>query len=287
MVQFFKNNIKLLCIAYLFPSNMIFAESILGNHRVYLDICLKASQNPIFFDNFRSLNDYKGTVECGGEKSDILYDFLLKNASADTKNHLIEFEALDTVGNPDKKNYQELKNISATTLRYIVFADHMQELFNLNNTAHIVEIGAGFGGQCFVLSKLNAFSSYTIYDLPVVQELIKKVVSKLGISGVVCAPINNIDQVGQIDLVISNYAFSECSRDIQLDYFEKVIKRAARGYIVYNSISNIFNINSLSCDEFVYLLIKNGINAEVMDEFIPTQLDEIKQNKIIYWNTSN
>ncbi len=193
MILLFKHKMKyFLILCCLIQGRLIFSESILGNHSAYLDICLNASQSNIFFNNFRSLNDYKGTVECGSEKSDIFYDFLLKNASADTKSHFAEFETLDIIGNPDKKNYQELKNISATTLRYIIFTDHMQKLFNLNNTAHIVEIGAGFGGQCFVLSKLEAFNSYTIYDLPVVQELIKKVISKLGISGVSCMPINNI-----------------------------------------------------------------------------------------------
>jgi putative sugar O-methyltransferase len=244
-------------------------------------------QSDFIFNNFRSLNDYKGTVECGSEKSDILYEFLLQNASLSTKKHFKDFQTLDTVGSPDKKNYSELKNISATTLRYIIFADHIQKLFNLNNAAHIVEIGGGFGGQCFVLSKLNTFNSYTIYDLPIVQKLIKKVVSKLGVSGVVCMPIDTIDQTSQIDLVISNYAFSECSKNVQMDYFEKIIKRASKGYIVYNSISHLFNINSLSCDEFIALLRSNGINVQIIEEFISTQPDETRSNKIIYWNKLN
>jgi hypothetical protein len=38
-------------------------------------------------------------------------------------------------------------------------------------------------------------------------------------------------------LVISNYAFSEISRDIQEIYVEKIIQKSKRGYITYNEIN--------------------------------------------------
>jgi hypothetical protein len=39
------------------------------------------------------------------------------------------------------------------------------------------------------------------------------------------------------DLVISNYAFSELSRDLQKAYLDKVILRAKRGYMLCNQIT--------------------------------------------------
>ena len=41
----------------------------------------------------------------------------------------------------------------------------------------------------------------------------------------------------EYDLVISNYAFLELSREIQDMDFEKVISRSREGYITWNSLS--------------------------------------------------
>jgi hypothetical protein len=39
------------------------------------------------------------------------------------------------------------------------------------------------------------------------------------------------------DLVISNYAFTELSRELQDVYLRKVILRSKRGYITYNQLT--------------------------------------------------
>jgi hypothetical protein len=40
------------------------------------------------------------------------------------------------------------------------------------------------------------------------------------------------------DLVISNYAFTECTRTVQEIYFDTVLARSARGYLTCNVISS-------------------------------------------------
>lgn len=41
----------------------------------------------------------------------------------------------------------------------------------------------------------------------------------------------------EVDLLISNYAFSELNREIQDFYLDKIINHAASGYITWNSVS--------------------------------------------------
>lgn len=136
-----------------------------------------------------------------------------------------EFRQLDTIGSPILQNFPQISGISGTTLRYVVVADHICKLFDLPKNYLVVEIGAGFGGQCFILSKMSPFSSYIIYDLPEVEILIEKVLKNLSVQNVQCLPIQADVPLEKIDLVISNYVFSECDRSTQMNYFQKVIKK--------------------------------------------------------------
>ena len=233
-------------------------------------------QSDFIFNNFRSLNDYKGTVLCGSEKSDILYEFLLQNASLSTKKHFKDFQTLDTVGSPDKKNYSELKNISATTLRYIIFSNHILKLFNLNNSSHIVEIGGGFGGQAVLTNKLSQLSGYTIYDLPSVTELQRKFVGFFRSSdSLVKWKDGTKPTLSRGDLIISNYAFSELTRPMQEVYIERVIANYPMGYITWNDLSER-KLGGLSVMDFCNLIP----NVTVIDENPSTS----KNNKILFWN---
>ena len=61
------------------------------------------------------------------------------------------------------------------------------------------------------------------------------------------------DSVDDIDLVISTYAFSECSIDIQLLYYETILKKAKRFYMVYNNICQ----GNLNSEAFIQLASKD------------------------------
>jgi putative sugar O-methyltransferase len=248
-------------------------ESITGSDGTYLYMCQQAVKDPFYFQNFRSLPEYTHAVEIFNGAEFAQY---IKKASGRLSPYLDKMRELDTIGNPIKYQYDEIGPFSATTMRYIAVADHIRQLFELPRCPKIAEIGGGFGGQCYILSILNGFSQYFIYDLPIVGMLIEKSLDTLSVPFARCMEPTSELPVEKIDLLISNYAFSECSRETQLDYFERVIKKADRGYVIYNQISMpFFGIDSLTPREFYELLDDAGMNPQVYEELISTHVDNI------------
>ncbi|MBI2743550.1 MAG: putative sugar O-methyltransferase [Chlamydiales bacterium] len=254
-------------------------ESITGADRIYRETCLKAVQDGYVFQNFRSLSDYAHVLEVGAGGDFATH--LLQNGSKEVLEKMPAFQRLEEFGNPAVNFYPGIGSFSGTTLRYIAIADQMQKFFSLPENATAVEIGGGFGGQCFILSQLQKFSSYYIYDLPEVTPLVEKMMRSLSVSHVICMPIQANINEEKIDLFISNYAFSECDRQTQLDYFERVIKKADRGYLIYNQIAErVYRLDSLSPAEFINLLRKNGVQARIYSEPVLTDVD----NLVIIWD---
>lgn len=255
------------------------AESIAGKDLGYRETCQKAATEDVYFKNFRSMHAYQRIVEIrtGGRK----FAAYVRKCSPEILSKLDLFRKLDTIGNPGTHKYAKVGNFSPTILRYILIADQIQKLFHLPPQAKIAEIGAGFGGQCYILSQLHPFSKYYIYDLPEVNLLIEKTMATLSVNNVSCLSLDTALSEEKIDLLISNYAFSECDRDTQMAYFEHVIKKADRGYVLYNQIGKrIHQLNSLSPDEFISLLQENGMHPKTHQELIPTAPDNI----LITWD---
>ncbi len=193
---------------------------------------------------------------------------------------LKKFKLLEHVGNPPLTYYPFIGNFSATTLRYIAIANEISKHFDLPENAKVLEIGAGFGGQSFILSQLFPLAHYYIYDLPEASALIEKVMDTLGVYNVTCMPLDLDLPEENVDLFISNYAYSECDRAVQMDYLERLISKADRGYMIYNHVSHYYSVYSMSHLEFVDLLQKNGIKAEIRRETIPT----FESNYLIIWD---
>lgn len=97
-----------------------------------------------------------------------------------------------------------------------------------------------------------------------------------------CIPMEKPLPEKSVDLLISNYAFSEIDRKTQLDYFERVIKKAERGFVIFNHISKEAGIHSLSLDEFLQLLKANGCRPKTFNEFLSTG----EGNRIVIWDKS-
>ena len=81
-------------------------------------------------------------------------------------------------------------------------------------------------------------------------------------------------EVKQYDLVISNYAFTELTREIQDVYLKKIILNSKKGYITYNDISPE-SFKSYKKEE----LLKIIPNSRIIDEKPLTH----ERNCIIIW----
>ena len=263
-----------LMLGVLFP--LYSQQSISGNIPSYVEICLKASIDPYYFQTFRSNPLYAEVVECGlgGESA----SYILSSSSEEIRGKLADFRLLDQIGNPTTNDISGVGRFSGTTLRYIVVADHIDKLFSLPQNATIAEIGAGFGGQCFILSQLNRFAKYYIYDLPEAQALINTVLKTLSVSKAACVPFDEALPVEKIDLLISNYAYSECDLPTQLDYFERIVLKADRGYMLFNQTGG-----ALTPDNFIDMLESHNMFPRIYEEPIFSYTG----NKLIVWDKTS
>lgn len=255
-------------------------ESISGSLTIYREACLKASQDDEYFKIFRRTGNFCGIVELANQAlGQVFYNHILSLPG--NIPDIDAFSRLDEIGNPYRYMYKPNTYYSPTLLRYIAIGDHISRLFQLPDNSSIVEIGAGFGGQCYVLSKMLTFGKYYIYDLPETCALINKVLKLLEVKDYCCIDDLSLPlPVDSIDLVISNYAFSECDVALQMDYIDKVISKAQRGYVIYNHLSSGSGIRSLTVEEFINILKGYGLNPKVEREFISTH----HSNQLITWD---
>ena len=253
-------------ISLMFTSLFLYGEvasqnSMTGKSAPYREVCRNAALDDLVFQNFRSIEAYFNAVECGqgGEFADYIRNY----GTSKTLLLMPQFRRLDLYGNPIRNKIQEFGLFSGTTLRYILFADHISRLFDLPKNYTVVEIGAGFGGQAYILSKLLPFSQYYIYDLPEVEMLINKMMSTLSVHNVTCLDAYVELPVDSIDLFISNYALSECDRETQLNYFKRVVEKTKRGYMLYNDINGF---DHLTLSDFIELFQAYGIHPKIYPE---------------------
>lgn len=202
------------------------------------------------------------------------YQYLIK--------YMDTFKKNDDIGNPIKFKYDEYE-MSPTTLRYIKVLGDIISIFGDLNNIDIIEIGSGYGGQCKIIHDLFKPKSYTIVDLDDVMELNKRYLSYFDINNVIFKSSNDVF-FDHYDLVISNYAFTECEKTIQEIYLNKIIKNSKNGYITCNFISNSFNINSFNKEDILNML-------DVSYQIIPEEPITHHDNFILTWkkesNTMN
>ena len=121
-----------------------------------------------------------------------------------------------------------------------------------------------------------------MFDLVPVLELVRKYLSSFGnnqvkLNKVIFEDLRELPDKNW-DLVISNYAFSELPKSLQLDYVEKVLTRSKRGFLIMNSgKSNIsgFSKGKLTLKELEDLLP----GVEILEEVPNTGPD----NYVLVW----
>jgi putative sugar O-methyltransferase len=197
----------------------------------YTSVVKLASNTEEYFLTFKQNNQYNQILEhvtpIEGEMyyNSINSPFILKNIS--------RFAVNDILGGPRTSEYS-FGRFSPTTLRYArVLTDISKHQLD---GATIIEIGAGYGGQYTVLRQLYKPKKYIFVDLPEVLELIKKYVNRLGLTDIELEYLTYRDICTRIEsnLIISNYAISECIKPIQDVYINNILNCASHGYITFN-----------------------------------------------------
>lgn len=244
-----------------------------SDNNEYLSIVRLASSDDKVFKKFRANRQYRKILEHVTKSLGYLYlesvgHKIGLKASFSKLNHC------DRLGGPIRYWFKNIGLYSPTTIRYFYFHSEMERVFGDLSGLRVIEIGGGFGGQAAVSTTLNSGIGWTIFDLPEVLVLQQKYVSRANPNANIafCSGLDIVETHG--DLLSSNYALSEISRDLQLEYINKVILKCKKGYMEWNTISEVQ---------------RGGLSLLEILELIPgsTAHDEMPLssvgNKIITW----
>jgi putative sugar O-methyltransferase len=208
----------------------------ISDQNAYVKICELAVSSHEIFSKFRRCHEYRLILEHVTKRFGKQYlDIAMKNANA--LEYYKKIEPQNKIGNPVTLRFNEIGYSSPTTIRYLKVLIQLTDLFGQLDDKVICEIGVGFGGQAHAITVNQKVKKYVLYDLPPVLELNKKFLGAIGtLDGFEFIDGRDPSEKNS-DLVISNYAFSELTRDVQLMYLERVVLKARSGYITWNELS--------------------------------------------------
>lgn len=209
--------------------------------------------------NFKNNRNYMQILEHVGPSQGQQYLNIIKEkfktlyeSNFDTLKKICELN--DKYGKTNKHQYKNFMTCSPTNLRYILqtllILEDMKK-YKLNNV-DIIEIGGGYGGLCFFMYNLAALyeiniNSYTIFDLLEASRLQEKYLNALNIKNVQLCQLDSFNNLKNNSFLISNYAFSEITKELQIKYIEKIINPyTIFGFLAWNMIP-------------VYDFVKNSI----------------------------
>ena len=183
-------------------------------------------------------------------------------------------------------------NLSATTIRYANNAINVLNLLGLEifRDGIIHEVGGGYGGEVTVfnhfsrsLPGLNLADRWCIYDLPSSYALINKFCHEFGYRVTIK---NDMEVVGNIDLVISNSALSEMWGDTLDKYIKNVVAPARCGYSLTNFESHSVPNGGISTTQFVQKLKdlgKDDVQILSAKNYLSKFDEEAGTKLIVFW----
>lgn len=235
----------------------------------WVKLTQKAAEEECVFDCFRSYDIAKLIVD--GYPAVATHEYLKKIKAKKYYASLLNlWEANDSFMGPEIYIYYEGKKLTPATGRHLVNVNNYIELFGKTIlTKSICEIGAGWGGECVLMQRVKdiyfpkKYLNYTIFDLSTSVGLIEKFTSKFAAK---CTFSNlSIIQKHSFDLVISNGAYSEMGRELQEEYFRKVISKSRNGYFITNFDTHSIRLGGFSTVEFLKKLKSVFKNVYMLD----------------------
>jgi hypothetical protein len=199
----------------------------------YLEVCKQALEDAEAYAVFKRRGPHRRVVETVMAEDGQRYLDVIVGDYPYLVGLLDWFQDNDKVGGARTYNYPPFGDFSPTTLRYIKILGDLLRLFGPLEVLDILEIGGGYGGQCFTIARYGGFWSYTLVELDPAVWLAKKYLRELGVRGVEYSSSDMFERRPFYDLVISNYAFSECSRAQQEKYLD-ALRVSKRGYLICN-----------------------------------------------------
>ena len=205
---------------------------------------------------------------------------------------------------PKESQFRDYFNLHSFCLEFIRVALDIQDKLNLDYLYYyqIVELGVGFLGQYMTFA--GKFGKYYMIDLPEVLLLADKIIKKKSEyfnweETDILHGWFNTEKISTFDLnrypfhtkeldtngiFFSSHAFSELTREHQLNVYENVIRHCKSGYILMNQISHLHGVDSMNQDEHKSKLDELGKrDIEVHEEWPLT----FKGNYVLTWADSS
>lgn len=225
-------------------------------------------------------------VETVGPTDGIHYARLIRAWDSEIS-HGEDFERIDSWGDPLRWPAKLLgfpRPASPTSLRYLATALWLARRGLVRPGLPVIEIGVGFGGLA-ACNHLVSGSTTTLIDLPPVEALAARMLEEtLGLN----APRSSTGATPPEDFcLVSNYAFTELSCELQDEYIETWVRHAPRGLIVSNAAVFSDGIEGRSDEELLAQLREAGLPAHLDREdamLCPT--DRHFGVSLIYWDRS-
>lgn len=145
----------------------------------------------------------------------------------------------------------------------------------------MIELGDGYGGLAAMNAiVLNATTIFT--DLPPVIDAAMLQMKEIGL-GKFASTDHGIVQTNDV-CFISNYSFTEPSRELQDNCADQFIRHANRGVILSNAAVFADHMQSRNNNEIIDLLKANGVTAhEEKASHILCPSDQYHGNSILRW----
>lgn len=160
-------------------------------------------------------------------------------------------ELNDKYGDPIKESFKinnDLLVCSPTSLRYIYHSLIILKYYSSTNCKNIVEVGCGYGGLCLAINYfIDEFDikidNYHIIDLPEPCVLIKNYIElhKSNIKFNIDYHINDSyghDINNEYLFFISNYCYTEISKQDHGKYTEVLLPKVNRGFLTWQNGGN-------------------------------------------------
>lgn len=175
------------------------------------------------------------------------FDYLMRKHPTLLGKYEFGFSINDMIGKPNIFVINDLK-VSPGTLRFIKVVGDILSIDP--NIKKIVEIGAGYGGQCLTFKVNDPDINYTIIDIPAslrvsnfyltTHNIIHRSVSS-----------EKIEIDDEYDLCISDYCLSEFDEKGAKFYIDNVLSKCKYAYVTSNSLGmTLYQLLTLLHDVF-------------------------------------
>ena len=211
----------------------------------YLSACRSAAQASDFFKTFKNNQAYRHVLEHVSYEEGQQY---LDEIELEYEDKLDEIKENDKLGTPITCSYDGVGQISPTTVRYLKNTSDIVTKFGTSFDS-IVEIGGGYGGLCKVMSSFVKFEQYLLLDLEECNMLSRKYLSHFDLPTMSYQAEEIVDVEDNFDLLVSNYALSECNRETQMMYIERFVKKSDKFYLMHNNFHA--DNGNMSYEEFI------------------------------------